>query len=270
MIFSTRLRPQLCFPVSPFSGMKPPMASTLETLPLLPTTIGTTAHHPKNHNHNPSTLLLEKCNSIKELRQIHQCIEESGIKLNLILENALLVTYATCGRMDEAANIFEKMPVKDIISWTAMVTGFTDLGKVDKARELFDQPLFPISSSSSTLFQCPCFLSVYGFNMFALVLTCPLTWSTGSQEEVWPNQSAPTICGVKKPYRYHPGSCSSRRKLTAAPEHHHRTYSSRRRRLICSNLAIVLLYSTLRSSLLHLRNRRCASSALPEESAQFG
>ncbi|KAF3774731.1 putative pentatricopeptide repeat-containing protein [Nymphaea thermarum] len=71
--------------------------------------------------------------------RIHQCIEESGIELNLILENALLVTYATCGRMDEAANIFEKMPVKDIISWTAMVTGFTDMGKVDKARELFDQ-----------------------------------------------------------------------------------------------------------------------------------
>ncbi|XP_031487850.1 putative pentatricopeptide repeat-containing protein At3g15930 [Nymphaea colorata] len=51
--------------------MRPPMASTLESLPLLPTTIGTTAHHPKNHNHNPSILLLEKCNSIKELRQIH-------------------------------------------------------------------------------------------------------------------------------------------------------------------------------------------------------
>ncbi|XP_049934254.1 uncharacterized protein LOC126410135 [Nymphaea colorata] len=59
-----------------------------------------------------------------------------------------------------------------------------------------------------------------------------------------------------------------RRAFTAAPERHHRAYSSRRRKLICSDLAIVLLYSTMQSPLLHLRNRRRASFALPEESAQ--
>ena len=41
--------------------------------------------------------------------------------------------YAQNGRVDEAYKLFEKMPERNLVSWTAMITGYAQDGHVDEA-----------------------------------------------------------------------------------------------------------------------------------------
>ncbi|XP_011629220.2 putative pentatricopeptide repeat-containing protein At3g15930 [Amborella trichopoda] len=85
---------------------------------------------------------LSACAKLKDLsigKRIHNYIKLSDIKTNLIIENALIDMYASCGCMDIAHDLFDGMNNRDIISWTSMVVGYANLGLIDQARKLFDQ-----------------------------------------------------------------------------------------------------------------------------------
>ncbi|KAJ4976355.1 hypothetical protein NE237_001461 [Protea cynaroides] len=56
----------------------------------------------------------------------------------LILCNAQIAKNGRNGNLNEAESIFNRMPFKNVISWTSMLTACSDNGKIDKARELFD------------------------------------------------------------------------------------------------------------------------------------
>ncbi|XP_068647657.1 putative pentatricopeptide repeat-containing protein At3g15930 [Aristolochia californica] len=87
-------------------------------------------------------LVLSACAKLKDInfgKLLHLYIEESRVERNLILENALIGMFASCGDMDVAFQLFNDMNIKDVISWTTMVTGFANLGQVDQARQIFDK-----------------------------------------------------------------------------------------------------------------------------------
>lgn len=46
--------------------------------------------------------------------------------------------YASCGRMEEARWLFDRMATKDVVSWNIVITHYTKRGQMDVARELFD------------------------------------------------------------------------------------------------------------------------------------
>ncbi|KAF5205488.1 Pentatricopeptide repeat-containing protein [Thalictrum thalictroides] len=82
------------------------------------------------------------CAKLKDLQtgmQVHQYVKDCRIEATLILENALVDMYAACGRMDLSLELFENMKVRDVITWTTMVSGFTNTGQVDRARAFFNQ-----------------------------------------------------------------------------------------------------------------------------------
>ncbi|KAK4782631.1 hypothetical protein SAY86_007005 [Trapa natans] len=84
---------------------------------------------------------LSACTSLKMLElgvEIHHYINEN-LNPTLIMRNALLDMYAKCGDLSAARRIFDEMPVKNVICWTSMITGYINLSKIDEARELFDQ-----------------------------------------------------------------------------------------------------------------------------------
>ncbi|KAK3130748.1 hypothetical protein QOZ80_6BG0497560 [Eleusine coracana subsp. coracana] len=58
---------------------------------------------------------------------------------SLPLANALLDMYIKNGCLQEAVELFEQMPERDIISWTILVSGYAVAGQLDKARALFYQ-----------------------------------------------------------------------------------------------------------------------------------
>ncbi|XP_054784140.1 pentatricopeptide repeat-containing protein At1g74600, chloroplastic-like isoform X1 [Prosopis cineraria] len=70
--------------------------------------------------------VLTACCSLKEL-QIGEIIHGRVIKCvaaDIFVDTAIVDLYAKCGRMDEAGRKFLQMPVHNVVSWTAIISGF--------------------------------------------------------------------------------------------------------------------------------------------------
>lgn len=76
------------------------------------------------------------CGSGKE---IHAHALRIGFESNLSVNNALIGFYTKCGSIENVVGLFERMPMRDVFSWTGMVTGFMQFGLVESAQEVFDQ-----------------------------------------------------------------------------------------------------------------------------------
>ena len=88
------------------------------------------------------TIALSACANLADLslgKKIHSQINESGIEWNIEMKNSLLNMYSKCGSIDDARSIFDNMESKDIISWTAMISGYEQNGNSKEAIELFQQ-----------------------------------------------------------------------------------------------------------------------------------
>lgn len=55
------------------------------------------------------------------------------------LRSALITMYASCGAMDLAWDLYEKISPKYMVVLTAMVSGLAKGGKIGDARNVFDQ-----------------------------------------------------------------------------------------------------------------------------------
>ncbi|TYJ18847.1 hypothetical protein E1A91_A09G150300v1 [Gossypium mustelinum] len=71
--------------------------------------------------------------------EVEQRIESSRLGLNPFLNNALINMYARCGNLVKARAIFDGMPVKSVVSWTAIIGGYGMHGYGEIAVELFDE-----------------------------------------------------------------------------------------------------------------------------------
>lgn len=85
--------------------------------------------------------LLSACSSTgttKLGKQIHGLILKNGFNSCLCVCNALITMYFKCGSLD-GFSVFEDMPVQDIISWNAVLTGCAQNGLGEKAIRIFEQ-----------------------------------------------------------------------------------------------------------------------------------
>ncbi|XP_057837432.2 pentatricopeptide repeat-containing protein At1g11290, chloroplastic-like [Cryptomeria japonica] len=88
------------------------------------------------------TSILPACAKMGALEQgmdIHQSIIEQGFLSHVTVGNALVDMYGKCGNTDKARELFERMPQRNVVSWTAMIAGYTQNGFVEKALETFKQ-----------------------------------------------------------------------------------------------------------------------------------
>jgi pentatricopeptide repeat protein len=70
--------------------------------------------------------LLNACASqlpLEEGRRIHQQIVQSGCESNIFVGNSLVDMYAKCRSMEEAWRLFNKMPLHNVVSCTALICG---------------------------------------------------------------------------------------------------------------------------------------------------
>ncbi|XP_057822141.2 pentatricopeptide repeat-containing protein At4g14050, mitochondrial [Cryptomeria japonica] len=86
--------------------------------------------------------ILQACAKIRDLKHgicIHQSIIEAGFLSDYVVANALVDMYAKCGSIQKARDMFDKMPHRDVFSWTAMVSGYAQSGVPDEALRLFEE-----------------------------------------------------------------------------------------------------------------------------------
>eukprot|EP01018_Ginkgo_biloba_P023998 Gb_36142 [translate_table: standard] len=72
-------------------------------------------------------------------KEVHKEMIRSGFPSDVFAGSALVDMYAKCGTIEEACQVFEKMPVRNVVSWTAMIVGYAMHGYGKEALQLFDQ-----------------------------------------------------------------------------------------------------------------------------------
>ncbi|CAN6477584.1 unnamed protein product [Victoria cruziana] len=85
---------------------------------------------------------IKACSSIAS-HSLGRLLHSSAVKLGFITElsvgNALVTMYAKCGSIYDAWRAFSYMPCKDIISWNAIIAGFSQHGFANEALDLFQK-----------------------------------------------------------------------------------------------------------------------------------
>lgn len=88
------------------------------------------------------TSILPACSQLASLekgKEMHKKITENKLELNEKVMGAVLDMYSKCGAVDQALNIFSKLPVRDLFSWTSMITAYGNHGQASQALDLFDK-----------------------------------------------------------------------------------------------------------------------------------
>ncbi|CAL5207724.1 unnamed protein product [Lathyrus oleraceus] len=70
-------------------------------------------------------------------RQIHSLIIKSNYEDHVFVGSSLLDMYAKDGKIHEAQTVFECLPERDVVSCTAIISGYAQLGLDEEALELF-------------------------------------------------------------------------------------------------------------------------------------
>ncbi|XP_057873196.1 pentatricopeptide repeat-containing protein At1g11290, chloroplastic [Cryptomeria japonica] len=84
--------------------------------------------------------VLKACAALLDLqrgRDIHRDIVRFRLQSDAYVGTALVDMYGKCGSIEDARELFDKMPKTGITSWNAMIAGYTQNGFAEEALELF-------------------------------------------------------------------------------------------------------------------------------------
>ncbi|MCO5586082.1 hypothetical protein L7F22_040021 [Adiantum nelumboides] len=76
--------------------------------------------------------------AIEEGQKIHVAIIENGLESDLVLGNSLINMYARSGNLESAFAVFSRLPKRDIVSWNALIDGYTHAGLGQQAIHMFE------------------------------------------------------------------------------------------------------------------------------------
>ncbi|XVF14399.1 hypothetical protein REPUB_Repub09cG0055500 [Reevesia pubescens] len=77
--------------------------------------------------------------TLRLLCQVHGFMLVFGLKLDLIVYNALIDAYGKCGEVDSAYRIFSRMSERDVVSWTSMLVAYAKVSRLEDACRVFDE-----------------------------------------------------------------------------------------------------------------------------------
>lgn len=86
--------------------------------------------------------IVRACASIASLtlgKQLHSHIIRSGYISNVFCGSSLLDMYAKCGSIKDALQMFHEMPVRNSVSWNALISAYAQNGDSDRTFKSFEQ-----------------------------------------------------------------------------------------------------------------------------------
>lgn len=75
---------------------------------------------------------------LKEGIDVHDDIVRLGFESDIVVSTALVAMYAKCGVLGLAREVFDKMSERNLVSWSAMIAGYSQKGYAGEALKLFN------------------------------------------------------------------------------------------------------------------------------------
>ncbi|XP_031504616.1 pentatricopeptide repeat-containing protein At2g22070-like [Nymphaea colorata] len=85
--------------------------------------------------------VLKACSEIESLSlgmMIHGYLIRRELEFDVFIGNALIDMYVKCGRLNRARKAFDVMPLRDVVSWTVMISAYAEVGLLDEAMLCFE------------------------------------------------------------------------------------------------------------------------------------
>ncbi|KAI5084978.1 hypothetical protein GOP47_0001147 [Adiantum capillus-veneris] len=86
--------------------------------------------------------IIKSCSTLGAIHQgkrVHDDILRYAVECDGMIGCALLDMYARCGRLEDARNLFDNLPSRDVVSWGAMIAGYAQHKQGLPALRLFEQ-----------------------------------------------------------------------------------------------------------------------------------
>ncbi|XVE58329.1 hypothetical protein DITRI_Ditri04bG0161100 [Diplodiscus trichospermus] len=129
------------------------IAQLWESIAIPPPSTPLNQNPHKPHSHMPTTLsllekpissstyasILESCNNPSLGKQVHALTFKTGFSGQEFVETKLLQMYGKFGCLDDADLLFDKMTLRNLYSWTAMLSLYVDNGLFEEAFWLFEK-----------------------------------------------------------------------------------------------------------------------------------
>lgn len=77
--------------------------------------------------------------ALSEGKQVHAQVVKHGLGPDVYVNNSLVHCYASCGVLEDAKKVFEKMPERSAVSWNAVIDALVRFGEFNAAMELFHE-----------------------------------------------------------------------------------------------------------------------------------
>ncbi|XP_057542533.1 pentatricopeptide repeat-containing protein At3g26782, mitochondrial [Amaranthus tricolor] len=93
-------------------------------------------------NRNTLPCTIKSCSSLSDIfcgRQVHQQALLFGFDSDLFVSSALIDMYCKCGQIWDARQVFDEIPMRNIVSWTSMITGCVQNDESHEALVLFNE-----------------------------------------------------------------------------------------------------------------------------------
>ncbi|KAF3682185.1 Pentatricopeptide repeat-containing protein, chloroplastic [Capsicum annuum] len=93
-------------------------------------------------DHFTFSIIIRVCTRLaspEHAKQAHAGLVRHGFGLDIVANTALVDFYMKWGRIEDARNVFEGMPQKNVISWNALIGGYGNHGRGIEAVKLFER-----------------------------------------------------------------------------------------------------------------------------------
>ncbi|KAH0724047.1 hypothetical protein KY285_006110 [Solanum tuberosum] len=96
-------------------------------------------NYPKTNSFTLA-FVLKSCSilaAFDEGQQVHKHVVQSGFGSSPFVQTSLLNLYAKCEEIGLAEKVFDEIPERNVVAWSAMISGYSRLGMVNESFSLF-------------------------------------------------------------------------------------------------------------------------------------
>lgn len=94
---------------------------------------------PSSHTYVAAVRACARLKDIDNVKRIHADLLASGLGFIVFVGNTMVDVYAKCGSLDDARDVFDSMPHRDVISWNAIISGYAQMQLGEEALQLYSR-----------------------------------------------------------------------------------------------------------------------------------